>query len=48
MTPTPILDRIKRDEKVIELRRTPRWIQRMREQGLPSKDYTRPDPKDAA
>lgn len=51
MTPTPLLDRIRRDEKVIELRRTPRWIQRMREGQLTGKDMTewRPQPpKDAA
>lgn len=44
-SPTPILDRIRRRdneraEKVIELRRQPRWIERMQERGLPDKDLT--------
>jgi hypothetical protein len=37
-------------QNVIELRRTPRWIERMQERGLPDKDYTRftPQGPDAA
>jgi hypothetical protein len=50
-TVTPIRDRIeaKRTDNVVELRKQPRWIERMAERGLPNKDLTswRPGP-DAA
>lgn len=43
-TPTPLLDRIEHKyrtkPKVVELRRQPRWIERMNEGKLPNKDLT--------
>lgn len=49
-TLTPLKDRIDaRKGEVIELRKQPRWIERMQQRGLPDKDMTgwRPSPEAA-
>jgi hypothetical protein len=35
-------------DNLVQLRKQPRWIERMQERGLPDKDYTRFTPDDAA
>jgi hypothetical protein len=41
-TLTPIKDRLdaKRADNVVELRKQPRWIERMQQKGLPPQDRT--------